>query len=60
MERDGATGSYILTGELRDQKGEYVRASINIDDKIEIVEYLEDRTWEIFHRQYEDRTPSPG
>ncbi|KAG8738372.1 hypothetical protein FRC10_006948 [Ceratobasidium sp. 414] len=52
------TGSYILSGELRNLRGEYVPASINIDDKLELVDHTHDESWETFYR-LQERGPGP-
>ncbi|KAG8731123.1 hypothetical protein FRC12_019880 [Ceratobasidium sp. 428] len=56
LELGGTSHSYILSGELRNLRGEYVSASINIDDKLELVDYTHESSWETFYRLQERDT----
>ncbi|KAG9094547.1 hypothetical protein FRC06_010707 [Ceratobasidium sp. 370] len=55
---DGPTGSYVLSGELLNLRGEYVPATINIDDKLELMDYIHHESWETFYR-LQERSSEP-
>ncbi|KAF8600978.1 hypothetical protein BDV93DRAFT_558859 [Ceratobasidium sp. AG-I] len=48
----------VLTGELMDIHGVYKEASINLDEKLKVEEYVDETTYETFHRLAE-RRPTP-
>lgn len=48
----------IFTGELLDLQGQYKETSINLDEKLKIEEYVDQGSYETFHRLTEKhRTP---
>lgn len=56
--KQGFTDAFLLTGTLKDLDGNDKDASINLDDKLEVVEYVNQTTWETSHK-LAVRKPSP-
>ena len=48
----------VFSGELMDIHGVYQEASINLDEKLKVEEYVDETTYETFHRLTE-RRPTP-
>ncbi|KAG9105110.1 hypothetical protein FRC07_009610, partial [Ceratobasidium sp. 392] len=53
LELDSCNRSYVLSGELPNHRGELVQASINIDDRLELDEYIHEQSGETFYRLQE-------
>lgn len=50
MQCQPGTMACVFTGELMDIHGNYQEASINLDEKLKIEEYVDQTTYETFHR----------
>ncbi|KAG9121563.1 hypothetical protein FRC07_002425 [Ceratobasidium sp. 392] len=56
LEEGGTNRSYFLSGELPNHRGELIEASINLDDRLKLDEYIHEKSGETFYRlQEQDR-----
>jgi hypothetical protein len=59
LEEDPHTRAYTLVGELIDLNGVYIPASINLDDKLQVIDYVDQCTNETYHRFTERHQTAP-
>ncbi|KAG9096913.1 hypothetical protein FS749_007496 [Ceratobasidium sp. UAMH 11750] len=57
--KDDTTQAFILRGELLDLLGKYKETTINLDEKLKIEEYVDQGSYETFHRLVERHLTPP-
>ncbi|QRV78690.1 choline transport protein [Ceratobasidium sp. AG-Ba] len=57
--KDQSTQAFVLHGELLDLVGKYKEAEINLDEKLKVEEYVDQGSYETFHRLIERHVTPP-